>query len=314
MFAFTLADTAFHLGPGGKQQGIAVPLRIIGTGLLFPDGCRIPRLMRIKGIQPKQERTLFIPTVDQPFARLTGHHAHIAVSVGLPALTEPQIAVDLFQQGGAGIVNKIAILVPHHARSGKVFGLQGRILGGILPGDVIHFMARTEFYIVKSPGVGILGQAHGGRIINEGGFDIAAPKHVGNGGIFSAQRLPPAKGKRKTACHDGTAYGNGRQTFAVGIFKQQALSSELVEIGRFHNGIPVTSQIIKLQCIQDNENDIFNRMTHNVPPYATIRLTFEKSMSYSSINGHSHHPLRATTMPPARKRSAMTSAKKRKDT
>ena len=68
--------------------------------------------------------------------------------------------------------------------------------------------------------------------------------------------------EREAARHQGAAHGHGGQAFAVGVFKEEALTGEAIDIGGLHNLVAVAAEFVS--------TGIFEGEPENIGPFVFL--------------------------------------------
>ena len=123
---------------------------------------------------------------------------------------------------------------------------------------MVKLLAGVEAHEVKTARIAVFGQAHGRGVVDEGRLHVFAPHDVGDGGVVRGKRLPAAVRQREAARHQGAAHGHGGQAFAVGVFKEEALTGEAIDIGGLHNLVAVAAEIVELQRVEHDQHDVLD--------------------------------------------------------
>ncbi len=123
-------------------------------------------------------------------------------------------------------------------------------------------MAGAELHVVEAAGIAVLGQTHGGSIVDQSGLHVAAPENVGKRGVFGGKSLPACERQRVATRHGGPAHRNGGEAFAVGVFEKHSVAGEAVKVGSFHFLVAVAAKIVELQRVQHDEHDILDLLIH----------------------------------------------------
>ena len=257
VLAFAFRDAALDGRPRREHQRVADVFGIVGAGFALPHGFRVPRFVRIKGVHPEQEGAGLVAAVGQPVLGIRHDAGNIAV-FGLAELLLAQEAADFVEELRAVVVDDFAFFIENHRGGGVVFRLQRGIQRHIGKAGVVELLTGVEAHEVETAGIAVLGQAHGRGVVDEGRLHVLAPHDVGDGGVVRGKRLPAAVRQREAARHQGAAHGHGGQAFAVGVFKEEALTGEAIDIGGLHNLVAVAAKVVELERVEHDQHDVLD--------------------------------------------------------
>ena len=257
MLAFALRDAALDGRPRREHQRVADVFGIVGAGFAPPHGFRVPRLMGIEGVHPEQEGAGLVAAVGEPVLGVLHDAGDVAV-LGLAVLPLAQEAADFVQKLRAVVVDDLALFVEDHRGGGVVLGFQGRVQRHVREAGVVEFLSGVEAHEVEPARIAVLGQAHGRGVVDERGLHVLAPHDVGDGGVFGGERLPAAVGQGEAARHQGAAHGHRGQALAVGVFKQESLSGQTVDVGGLHDLVAVAAEVVELERVEHDQHDVLD--------------------------------------------------------